>query len=190
MSRESLEIINGRLADYYGSDGKLANWRVSWSPDQFEMRHGTYEDRTPEGLFIRKVTEVRKVPKYRQYIESKWILEALLPVPSINMLELPETKLTYECIYAFPYSDGKPLFPVWPALRLIVDSVREKAGVNIGARYKDPMSDKKVAPEVKEARLKELEETLYGNETDIGDALAYKQGVGYTGAPEITSTER
>ena len=188
--RESIEIINRRLIDVYGSESNLANWRVVWSPDQFEDRYGTYEDHTPEGIFLRRVTEVRHVPKYRQYIDDKWLLEALVQVPPVNVDELRGVNHTYECMHAFPYHQGRPLVPIWPALKLLIDTVNAQVGVSSRARYKDPMADPKIAPEVKEARLRELEEELYGNETDVGDALAYRQGVGYTGAPETTSTER
>lgn len=184
---ETLEILNARLKDHYGcheGDSTQPNWRVSWSPDQLENRHGEWNDYTDSGIYKRTVTETRLVPKYH-YLKPCWMLEALIPVPIIQENELPGTKLSYECIYAFPYRDGKPIFPIWPALHVLIRAVHEKVGKNDGPRYADPMNDPKIAEDVKEERLKELEETLYGNETDIGDALAYKQGVGYTGPPTI-----
>jgi len=176
---EELNILNTRLKDYFGqvTTGE-ANWRVVYSNDQFEDRHGEYEDRTPEGLLIRRVTEWRNVPKYRQWIQDKWVLEALVEVP-LGTLELG-TKLTYEPMYAFPHIDKQPRIPIWAAVRLLIDSVNEKVGVTVGARYKDPESNPQEAAVHKDAELARIQEDLFGNETDIGDALAYRQGVGFT----------
>ena len=186
-NRETLEIINKRLLDYYGSESDLPNWRVSWSPDQWEHRHGYFEDRTTDGFFIRAVTETRWVPKY-DYFAPKWILEFLREVTPDVQLEIPENKLSYECAYAFPYHKGEPLMPIWPALRVVIDQIHDRAGVT-GPRYQDPLSDPKIAAEVKEARLRELEEELFGDETDVGDALAYHEGVGYTTAQNMRVVE-
>jgi hypothetical protein len=178
-----VDTLNRNLINHYGRDNStnLPNWRVVWSEDQFEQRYGEYEDRTPEGLLIRRFSGVREAPKYRQWVEEKWCLEALIPIPSINTQELPETKLSYELIYPFPHHNRIPLIPIWSAVRLVIEEVHRKTGAQgQGPFYKDPMSDPKIASELKEAKLKELEEDLYGNETDIGDALAYRQGTGFT----------
>ena len=115
MSRESVALINQRLKDCYGSEGELPNWRVVFSSDQYEMRNALFRDFTEEGLFIREVTETRRVPKY-SYFDPKWILEALREIPFTNLVEVKGVKLSYECLYAFPYRDGKPLVPIWPAV--------------------------------------------------------------------------
>jgi hypothetical protein len=182
---EPVEVLNQRLIDCYGTTNDRGNWRVVWSEDQFEDRYGDYEDRTPEGILIRRVSEVRRVPKYRQWVPEKWCLETLMEVPFLNSAELPGLKLTYELVYAFPHRDGKPLMPSWGALRFLIEEINRKIGISTGPRYKDPESDPLEAREVQEQRLKGLQEELFGNETDIGDALAYKQGVGYTGTPLI-----
>lgn len=175
-----IETLNRNLINFYGKDQStnLPNWRIVWSEDQFEFRQGEYEDRTSEGLLIRRVNEVRFVPKYRQWTPKKWCLEGLIPIPSINAEELPSSKLSYELFYAFPYKDGKPLIPVWPAVRLVIEEVLRKVNARgQGPLYRDPENDPVVADGMKEQRLKELEEDLFGNETDVGDALAYKQGI-------------
>ena len=185
---EELDRLNIKLKDYFGSVSTgEPNWRVVYSNDQFEDRYGDYEDRTPEGLLIRRVSEWRHVPKYSQWIVDKWVLEALVEVP-LGTLEI-DTKLTYEPMYGFPHIDKKPRIPIWAACKLLIDGVNEKVGITVGARYKDPESNPREAVHYKQEELKRIEEDLYGNETDIGDALAYREGVGFT-TSKIKSGEK
>ena len=179
LSGESVDTLNNRMRDYYGivSTGQ-ANWRLVWSNDQFEDRFGEYEDKTPEGIFIRRVKEWRRVPKYRQWIRDKWVLEALVEVPH-GTIELA-TKLTYEPMYAFPHIDRQPRVPIWDAIKLLIDSVNAKVGISHRPRYQDPEANPEEAAEEREARLKRIEEDLYGNDNDVTDALRYREGVGFT----------
>jgi hypothetical protein len=48
-------------------------------------------------------------------------------------------------------------------------------------RYKD----KNISPEEREAKLKKVEDQLFGNETEIGDHLAYGTGVTVPGNKTI-----
>ena len=88
---EPVDSINKQLVDHFGTDTitGLAMWRVVFSEDQFEKRLGTYDDFTPSGIYLRTVTEVREVPKYRQWIKRKYVLENLVLIPDINKKELP-----------------------------------------------------------------------------------------------------
>jgi hypothetical protein len=181
--RETLEVINQRLKDYYGSTENQPNWRVVFSNDQFENRYGDYEDRTPEGFLIRRYSGFRLVPKYRQWIKDKWVLEMLVEVPP-NTQELA-TKLSYEPAYAFPFRDGRPLLPIWDAVKYLIDGINSKVGIT-HPRYKDPDSNPKEALENQRVRLQEIEADLFGNETSTTDALAYKQGVGFTTSKLLT----
>lgn len=172
----NLIALNKRLADHFGLylDGQ-PNWRVVWSENQLEKRFGTYEDRTPEGLFIRRVTEVREVPKYKQYIHNRYILERLLPVPSNDPEGAPVTKLTYEPLWVFEGSAGQPIPPTFEACKFIVDKVVDamaKPGVH--AQYKETNDD--VRREDK-AEFDHIHEALFGSESSIADALHYGKGV-------------
>ena len=183
---EPLEVINRRLEDYYGTEDKKASWREVSSNDQYENRYGDYEDRTPEGLLLRRYSGFRMVPKYSQWIVDKWVLEMLVVVPPGTM-ELT-TKLSYEPAYAFPFIDGKPRIPIWDAVNYLIKGVNERVGVTQGVRYKNPDATPQDAVMNKEMRLLELEESLYGNETQVGDALAHGEGVGYTTSKELSGT--
>lgn len=176
MDQNNIIEINTRLEDYYGQLDNKPKWRVSWSDDQFETRYGDFEDRNKEGTLIRCVGEWRQLPKYRQYINpGRWLLERLMEMPSFTSKFA--TKLSYECLFAFKVDQ----IPNWVVVRAIVETVNknmEQAGIY--TKYKDPDRDPKEAEANKEARLQGLEEALFGNETETGDALAYRQGVGFT----------
>ena len=86
---ETLEIINKRLKDNYGETVDRPNFRIVWSEDQFENRLTHFTD---EGFELIH-PEVRQLPKYKQWIHDKYVLERLTEVPIINENELPSSKL-------------------------------------------------------------------------------------------------
>lgn len=161
---ESLENVNRLLVDRFSSDSSTnqAIWRLSWSDDQLEKRRMNC---TPEGIQLLH-SEVFLVKKY-PYIKSKWVLERLVVIPDFQQDELPVSKLSYEPIYTFD------IFPSMQAILFIVDTVYAALGKKSMAKYVDPDTSE----EVRQNRIKELHQELFGNETDVGDALAYKQGV-------------
>lgn len=172
---EKIETLNERLRDHFGIDTASNNamWRIVFSDDQFEMRFGEYEDRTPSGLFIRRVRETRLVPKYRQWIKGKYVLENLVVVPEVNLVDLPATKVSYEPIFVYEHSiTGEALPPIWSVTKLVIDSVLfAKNHPNPFAKYKDK------SIEEKEKEFQEVYDYLYGDRMDVSDALAYKEGV-------------
>lgn len=174
---ESIESINKQLVDLFGVDTVTGTpiWRVVWSEKQIEKRWGTYDDYTPSGIFIRTVTEVREVPKYRQWIQNKYVLERLTVIPEINMAELPTQKLSYEPIYVFETKKGEYLPPKIEAAKFIIDSLYAAMGKSCMAKYVDEEANNPI--EVKEQRVAKLHEELFGNETEVGDALAYREAI-------------
>lgn len=165
---ESVESINENLKREYGTfeDGR-ANFRIVFSADQFEKR---WTDRTDEGFELLN-KEVRLLPKYRQWIKDKYILERLVPVgPDSDLVE----KISYEPSYTFQDSNENYLPPRFDVCRMIIDSmyvVMDKAGTHTA--YRDP----DVSPEVRKQKLVDMEKLLFGNETSVGDALAHGYGV-------------
>lgn len=188
MEQRDIDRINVTLLDHYGRLENLQTWRIVWSEDQFEWRYGTYEDRTSEGIFLREVTERRKVPKYRQWAPEAWVLERLIVVPMDPDPDHPQvdTALSYEPIWVF----NQDLPPEWVATKFMVDQIyKNMRQRDVGVKYKDPDSSPDEAAYNREERLKDIEESLFGNETETGDALAYKQGVGFTGPPKILASK-
>lgn len=171
---EAISAINKRLLDHYGrfEDGR-ANWRVVWSDDQLEKRWVTSTD---EG-FLLSSPMIAEVPKY-SYIQHRYILERLVPVADFMGSELVD-KTSYEPIWTFQDNEGNALPPIWETVFLLVRQVQENMG-NAGhnAPYKAPYGMGNTLDEVK-MRVEKLQEQLFGNETKIGDALAYDTAVGY-----------
>lgn len=175
-SLESIEVLGKRLVDHFGTEWNgLPIWRIVWSEDQLEKRYATYEDYSPEGIYLRSITEWREVPKYRQWIHEKYVLERLVAVPDINISELT-TKMSYEPIYVFMDKSGFPLPPKWEASKFIIDTVYAAMGKSsLGPKYVDPDKDSPI--ERRNERISQLQEDLFGDETEVGDALRYKQGI-------------
>jgi hypothetical protein len=173
---ESVKILNERLSRDYGYfDGTMPQWRIVWSEDQLEKRRITH---TKEGFELLNVL-VQEVPKYRQWIHNKYILERALPIPALVETDLVN-KFSYEPVWTFEDKDGEPLPPRWDVITIVIESIYRAAAASIGAKYKNPDEDEKdpdVAIEAKKKRLDLLQEELFGNETETGDALAHKQGI-------------
>ena len=178
---ESIESLNHQLIDLYGVDTVTgqAMWRIVWSEDQFEHRYGTFTDFTPSGLYIREVTETRYVPKYRQWIKEKYVLEQLVGIPEVSMKELPATKMSYEPIYPFQTDSGKYLPPRLDASKFVIDVLLAAQGKASLAKYKDPLAGLTTEQqvEIKNMELDNLQSELFGNETDTGDALAHREAI-------------
>lgn len=181
---ESIESINNQLINLFGIDTITGApmWRVVWSEDQFEKRLGTYDDYTTGGIYIRTVTEVREAPKYRQWIQNKYVLERLTLIPLINQDELPTSKLSYEPIYVFEDRHGNYLPPKVEAAKFVIDTVYAATGKSSMAKYIAEGDDNPV--EYREHRISLLEQELFGNETDTGDALAYGEAIVVPGRKE------
>lgn len=173
---EPIESINRQLVDLFGRDTitGLPMWRVSFSEDQFEKRYGTYDDYSREGIYLRTVTEVREVPKYRQWVHAKYVLERLTVVPGINAEDLPTTKLSYEPMYVFENFKGEALPPRLDVCKIIIDSVYAALGKSQLSKYKDDYS--KYTPEAQNQRINEIMEYLW-DPSDTAEALVQGEGV-------------
>lgn len=167
---ESIESINKQLIDLFGIDtiSGLPIWRVVWSEDQFEYRYGTYDDITPGGLYLRTITEVRYVPKYRQWIQNKYILERLVVVPTINEDDLPDTKISYEVLWVFEDKKGGYLPPHMEATKFIINTVYSVQYSNHNlARYSDPDNSQGQELENRRKRIDGMVEELFGEQSSF-----------------------
>lgn len=175
---EPLNVINKRLNDIYGKS--IYNeqiFRVVYSEDQLENRFGTYDDFVPgTKIYLRTVTEWRLVPKYKQWIHNKYLLERLVIVPEQQQNELA-TKLSYEPIYVFEDKEGNPLPPKWEAIEFIIDSLYAALGKKSMRKYVDPDPNR-------EKSVAQIEQALFGDETAITDALRNKTAVIVPGRKE------
>lgn len=168
---EKIESINQSLIDLFGIDTLSGSpiWRVVWSEDQLEKRLMEYTD---SGLQL-ITPEVREVPKYRQWIKERYVLERLVLIPSVNEKELPSSKISYEPMFVFENNKGDYLPPKLLVAKIVVDTVYAAMGKSNLAKYKDPDT----SIESWNERIAKTQEELFGNETDITDALAYGEGI-------------
>jgi|PlaIllAssembly_1097288.scaffolds.fasta_scaffold00047_3 hypothetical protein len=167
ISDEDLKLLNRRLLDY-GRTENLPNFRIVWADDQFEKRK---VDHTTEGFQL-ILPEVVEVPKYRQWIQAKYILERLTVVPQIAENDLIE-KLSYEPVWVFEDNKGNALQPTWPAIHFVL----EQLSYNVSRTGMTKYPDKGETDEEKQQRLNALQNELFGNESEVGDALAHKEGI-------------
>lgn len=178
---ESVKIINKKLVDHFSLElsSNQPNWRVVWSNDQFEHRLGTYDDYadTEQKIWLRQVTEIRYVPKYRQWIPNKFVLERLLPVPDVNAQDLPDVKLSYEPIYVFEDKDGNPLPPKFEACKFVVECVYGyQYGDKSIQRYADPEATAEKSLEAKRQRIDKIQEQLFGDESNLNTQTFNESG--------------
>lgn len=173
---ESIETLNKRLVDRYGKylDDRPM-FRIIFSEDITEKRLVTH---TKDGFQLLN-PEMAEVPKYRQYIHGKHILEGLRLTQELLPNNTISEKIDYECVWVFEDGNDRPVYPVWLGIELILESVRcAQEGNN--TKYEDPLiaeNDPKIGHEVKEARLKAIQDALFPNDNDITDALAYKEAI-------------
>ena len=166
---ETLETLNERLKEYYGTAWNgMPIYRIVWSDDQLEMRLTDCDDKGVTLLF----PEVRELPKYRHYIKSKYLLEQLVELNEEAQNEL-KTKINYEPLWVYTDKNDNALPPKWEVTQFVINTVNAARGKDNLARYVDPNT----TMEAKQERIAKIEEELFGNETDAGDALAYGSGV-------------
>jgi len=168
--RESIESINDKLLEEFGielSCGNQPRFRVVFSEDQYEKRLTNFTD---EGFEL-ITPEVRLLPKYKQWVREKYILERLVPIVGETDLV---SKISYEPAWVFQDKHGNYLPPFFEGCKHIIESMFQAIGQkNTFVKYKD----KNVSPEERAAKLKQVEDELFGNETDVGDHLAYGTGI-------------
>ncbi len=160
---ESIETLNKRLIDKYGRYlDYQAMFRLVYSETILEKQ-------PPDFIEIKKYI----------WLNNKYILEGLKEVPEFQQGEFVN-KLSYEPIWVFEDRKGTPVPPVWLAIETILESMRCAMEGNNGAKYEDPIiaeNDPKIGKEVKEKRMQELQEALFPNESEVGDALAYREAI-------------
>jgi hypothetical protein len=115
--------------------------------------------------------EVRLLPKYKQWIQEKYILERLIPVVGETDLV---TKTSYEPAWVFQDKNGKYLPPFFEGCKHVIESLLSMMNkANTHTRYKD----KNVSPEERLAHIEKIEEELFGNESNLTDDLHTGAGV-------------
>jgi len=166
--REPIEEINARLVNEFGRESNgQARFKIVFSEDQYEQRWTEFTD---EGFQLLN-PEVRLLPKYRQWIKAKYILERLIPVVGETDLT---TEISYEPAWVFQDKNQNYLPPFFDGCKFIIEAIYAQVSkAKTHVKYKDP----KVDPEIRKQELKKVLDYLCLDETDVGDALALGSGV-------------
>lgn len=169
---ERIETLNQRLIDHFGIDSDTGRpmFRIVWANDELEKR---LIQETEFGVQLLH-SEVREIKKY-PYLKDLYVLERLVVVPDINQRELPVSRLSYEPLWAYRDDSNRPLPPLWNATKFIIDTLYAALGKKSMRKYVD--SEENTTVEGKEHRITKMHEELFGNETETGDALRYKEGI-------------
>jgi len=173
---ETIDTINRQLRTHFSFDDQGQQiWRVVWSEDQYEKR---IMDVTDEGLAL-LTPEVRIVPKYKQWIKERYVLERLVLVPMQHIDTEMTTVKSYEPIWTFEVQVGPNvgdyIAPKFEACKFIIDTIYAAQGKKSMKRYVD--TEKANPVEARMKRIDKISEQLFGNETPATDALAYGTGV-------------
>src|ERR1035437_3023219 len=166
--RETIESINKKLLEEFGTEfGNSPRFKVVFSEDEYEKR---LTDFTDEGFEL-ITPEDRLLPKYKQWVREKYILERLIPIVGETDLVV---KVGYEPAWVFQDKHGNYLPPFFEGCRHVIESMFQAIGrSNTFTRYKD----KNISAEERALELKKVEDDLFGNETDMTDNLHYGSGI-------------
>jgi|ERR1044071_3948159 hypothetical protein len=167
-----IDDLNKYLATQGNSITGQVMYRLVWSENVLENRHGLFRDFTRSGLFIREVIETRKVKKYN-YIKERFILEKWAPGNLTANNELPDSiNGDYLPIYVFEDKSGNYLPPTRKVLDFILNYMR-------GNVDKDTEIDPRV---LEEKEMKYVMETFddapdFRTSGAIRNAIAYTRGL-------------
>lgn len=167
---ETIENINKHLERYGKNSRNEQLYRIVFSDDQREWRHGTYNDYYGD-IFLREITETRLTPKY-SYIKERFILERWCPGEIAFNRELPLSKQgSYEPIYVFESAKGQPLEVNIKVCDIIIHNAENPVH--------DTVEEKINRIQEKEEREVQYMADAFEFRSDIGFALMDKTAVGY-----------
>lgn len=169
-STESIESLNKQLADLFGIDTSSSNpiWRISWAEDQREKRLTKFSPTGIEYLYPMPI----ELPKY-SHIKGRYILEKLEIIPLQHQEELCGVKVSYECKWVFENEKVGYLPPRLDVAQLVIHTLNY-------AQHSNKSGLAKYVENVDEEKRKDFQriwDELFGNETDVTDALRYREGV-------------
>ena len=141
-------------------------YKLVWSDSETEIRHGTFNEFSDSGLYLRTVTDTRETPKY-SYIKSRWILEKWIPPEKAYNAELPHSRNgSYEPLFVFEDRYGRPLEITYKALEFIIGADN---------RVREKFTDR--SEEIKAQEIEQIKDEI--DSSPVQNALHLGQGIGY-----------
>lgn len=162
----NLQSINRRLIEFYGiSLSGQAIFKLVWSGDVTEKQDGEHHEFDASGKLLRIFKGIKEVPKYQNTgVFDRYVLETFAPNGQDD----------YEPVFVFQTSDRKFLPPAWKAIEMIC-----YAWVN--KNNKDAKPKEVTQEEEREMSEAGIFEELFGNETDVSDAMKAGSGIALPG---------
>jgi hypothetical protein len=167
------KIINNWLRTFGRNEKGEPLFKLVWSDNETELRYGTFSD-FHDSIFLREVTETRRVQKYN-YISERWVLEKWLPLVNREVPESAENGM-YEPFWVFQDRAGNYLQPTMKAVQFLIEFCDKVGRVPSSTRAAE------LKQEDEEAFEKEI--SRFQDELDCSpmlNALSLNDGVGYSG---------
>lgn len=180
---QEVETINASLENLFGIDTVTGQpiFRVVWSEDQFENRKTKFTD---EGFELLQ-PEIRWLPKYRQYIQNKYILERLVLVPDANASDLPTQRQSYEPLWVFMTDKGDALAPNLEVCKFVIDTLYAAIGKRPLEKIAEaknpndpnaPITSKMEHYEHNRKKLENLQNEMFGESSGLGGQTVNESG--------------
>jgi len=170
------ELINNYLRTVALNPNRQPLFRLVWSSDQFEMRHGVFRLHM-HGIFIREEKGVKSVPKYPEN-PDRWVFEQWRPPELVNTPELPESSSgssgSYEPLYIFEDNDHNPLpLSLVPIQFMVKHIMRKSSSKQLIKSALDEFIERK------DKRAEKMDEETIGECTssDIMSNLHFGEGI-------------
>ena len=152
-------------------EGKVL-YRLVWSDSIFENRFGTFNDFTESGLFVRQISEVRRVRKY-SYINERFIFEKWAPGNLTANKELPDSlNGDYIPVYVFEDKEGKYLPPTEKSLSFIINFMNGRIEKDRTPSEQE-IYDKEIAYEVEKMDT----HPVFSTHGEAKDSVGYTKGL-------------
>ena len=152
-------------------DGKIL-YRLVWSDSIFENRLGTFNDFTESGLFVRQITEVRRVRKY-SYIHERYIFEKWAPGNMTASRELPDAfSGDYIPVYIFEDREGKYLPPTEKSIEFILNFMNGRITKD-RVLSEEEIDNKGIAHEVEKMDT----HPMFATSGESRDSIGYTKGL-------------
>lgn len=165
--------FNDQLKDLFGVDTTSGQqmWRIVWSDDEYEMRE---TDCTPTGIIL-PYPIIAYLPKYKQFIQHRYILEHLVGLSLASSKELAGEKIAYTNIWTFEDKNGNYLPPHIEACKYLIALVTDAMALARDGRstsrsfrkYIDEDENQEKSIENKAKRIAEYTEYLFGDQSSL-----------------------
>lgn len=173
MDKQGQINLNKFLADKYGLFHEQPRFRVIWSTDEQEWRHGEFANEVM-GLYLGTTVDTRKVPKY-SYAMDRWVLEELVyskytPTELVN-----QGPVAYEPLWIF--WTGEDNAYVEPSLSMVDQMCHYRVNNTLRGHAPTEEDLKKKKEKLERQNRARLREKIDEAIPDTANAILHGEGV-------------